>query len=469
VDNVTGERFVFVVCGAAAQIEALGVALGHLRRFSESPVVVVTDTRRNALPIPHDLVIDCPTPEALTDAQASIYLKTSLHLRLDPRYLYCYLDADVLAARPGVDQIFMYRFGPVTFATDHCRMRYFSPWALECGCLSARRLAQAEELNALIQPLDACPPELEAKKRRLQAALRTYSERYVAPAPALAARRDAVRRLLERTTGHPWRRKAELLAFAWPRYGTRLTRRLWRGDEADSVIDEALGTLPAFIARELGFDWRLDERRGYDEAGRLILVDVPFYVAQQSEYRFDAGSEQWLDAAGEAVFHGPCDHLRRAIAEDFAIAVADPDWQHWNGGVFLFDAQPGSPAAAFLDSWHELTLRSFALPRWKTRDQGTLIAAAWRHGLEGQATLPKEFNFLADYHKPGLLFDAVRGFSFADRPGFVRPFFVHVYHHWGDRDWEVWRWLEGLATPADARNPQTPRTPETPEHPEITA
>ena len=73
-----------------------------------------------------------------------------------------------------------------------------------------------------------------------------------------------------------------------------------------------------------------------------------------------------------------------------------------------------------------------------------MIAAAWKHGLEDQATLPKEFNFLADYHKPGLLFDPVRGFSFADRPGFVRPFFVHVYHHWGDRDWEVWRWLEGL-------------------------
>ena len=447
---MTGERYVFVVCGETDHIETLGVALRHLRKFSANPIVVVTDARRNARPIAHDLVIDCPTPETLTDAQAAIYLKTSLHRRLDPRYLYCYLDADVLAADPGVDQIFMYHFGPATFATDHCRMPYFSPWAVECGCLSARRLAQAEELNALIEPLDACPPELEDKKHRLQAKLETYTGRYTSPEPELAARRDAVLRLLERTAGHPLRRKLELLAFVLPKYGARLARRLWRGGDpaqaADAVIDDALGTLPEFIRRELGFEWRLDERRGYDESGRLILTDVPFYVAQQSDYRYDEESRQWLDAAGERVFHGPCDHLRQAIGEDFGVVVTDPDWQHWNGGVFLFDAS----AAPFLDSWHELTLQSFDLPRWKTRDQGTLVAAAWKHGLAAQATLPKEFNFLADYHKPGLLFDPDCGFSFDARPGFVRPYLVHVYHHWGDREWQVWRWLESLVTPETA-------------------
>lgn len=442
------ERFVFVVCGAAAHVETLAVALRHLRAFSRNPIVVVTDARRNALPVAHDLVIDCPAPEGLSDAQAAIYLKTSLHRILDPRHRYCYLDTDVLAARPDVDQVFMYRFGPVTFATDHCRLRYFSPWAVDCGCLSDRRLAQAAELNALIAPLDACPPELAEKRRRLQAKLEAYSARYRSPPPELAARRERVRRLLERTAGHPLRRRAALLAFVLPHHGARLTRRLWRGGDptqaADAVIDDGLGTLPEFIRRELGFDWRLDERRGYDEAGRLLLTDVPFYVAQQSAYRFDEERQEWLDGAGERVFHGPCDHLREAIAEDFGVTITDPDWQHWNGGLFLFDARPDSEAAKFLDSWHELTLASFDLPRWKTRDQGTLVATVWKHGLQNQATLPKEFNFLADYHKPGLQFDAVRGFSFDGRPGFVRPFLVHVYHHWRDREWAVWRWLEGL-------------------------
>ena len=452
------ERFVFVVCGAAEQIESLHVALRHLRRFAESPIFVVTDARRNALPIDHDRVIDCPTPAALSDAQAAIWLKTSLHRILEPRHSYCYLDTDVLAARPGVDQVFMYRCGPVTFATDHCRMRYFSPWAVECGCLSVRRLAQAEALNALIEPLDACPPELAEKRRRLEAKLAAYSGRYVAVEPELVERRDAVVRLLERTAGHPWRRKAALLAFVWPRYGARLARRLWRGADAAqaarAVIDDALGTLPEYIRRETGFDWRLDERRGYDEAGRLLLTDVPFYVAAQSEFRFDEARGEWVDGEGERVFHGPCDHLREAIAEDFGVVITEPDWQHWNGGVFLFEAGADSPAAPFLDTWHELTLASFDLPRWKTRDQGTLIAAAWKHGLEDQATLPKEFNFLADYHKPGLHFDADRGFSFDGRAGFVRPYLVHVYHHWGDRDWAVWRWLESqIQNPLETPEP----------------
>lgn len=449
-----GERFVFVVCGAEIEIATLELALRHLQRFSEAPAIVVTDSRRNARPIRHDRVIDCPTPAGLTDAQAAIWLKTSLHRRLEPGLLYAYLDADVLAAEPGADQIFLYRFGPVTFATDHCRMRYFSPWAVDCGCLSERRLAQAAELNALIAPLDFCPPELAEKRARLQTQLEAYSRRYGAPPPQLAARRDAVRRLLERTAGRPLRRRAALLARILPRYGPRLTRRLWRGGDpaeaANRVVDDSLGTLPEFIRRELGFDWRLDERRGYDETGRLILTDVPFYVAQQSDYRFDEARGEWVDGAGERVFHGPCDHLRAAIAEDFGVQVTDPDWQHWNGGVFLFDARPGSGAVAFLDTWHELTLASFGLPRWKTRDQGTLIAAAWKHGLENQATLPKEFNFLADYHKPGLSFTAERGFRLADRPAFVRPYLVHVYHHWGDRDWEVWRWLESRLGPPPA-------------------
>jgi hypothetical protein len=47
------------------------------------------------------------------------------------------------------------------------------------------------------------------------------------------------------------------------------------------------------------------------------------------------------------------------------------DWQHWNGGVFLFD----DSSVEFLSSWHEKTvMRIFDLPNWKTRDQGTLIA-----------------------------------------------------------------------------------------------
>src|SRR5215469_12385494 len=36
---------------------------------------------------------------------------------------------------------------------------------------------------------------------------------------------------------------------------------------------------------------------------------------------------------------GECDHLRQASDQKFGIEVSDGSWQHWNGGVFLFDSE----------------------------------------------------------------------------------------------------------------------------------
>ena len=89
---------------------------------------------------------------------------------------------------------------------------------------------------------------------------------------------------------------------------------------------------------------------------------------------------------------GCCDHLREAIAAKFGIVVADPEWQHWNGGVFVFDAQ----SLDFLKAWHDFTKAILEDPQWKTRDQGTLAATAWKFGLQDQPTLPAKFNTIVD-------------------------------------------------------------------------
>lgn len=89
---------------------------------------------------------------------------------------------------------------------------------------------------------------------------------------------------------------------------------------------------------------------------------------------------------------GDCNHLRHAIAEKFGIEVSEPNWQHWNGGVFVFDRD----STGFLDTWHNLTRSAFGDPYWKTRDQGTLVATAWRHGLERQPTLDRRYNYIVD-------------------------------------------------------------------------
>ncbi len=93
-----------------------------------------------------------------------------------------------------------------------------------------------------------------------------------------------------------------------------------------------------------------------------------------------------------ACIGGNCDHLREAIESKFGIQVADPDFQHWNGGVFVFDAQ----STEFLDTWHRFTLEIMNDPAWKTRDQGTLIATVWHHGLQNLPTLPRRFNTIVD-------------------------------------------------------------------------
>ena len=84
----------------------------------------------------------------------------------------------------------------------------------------------------------------------------------------------------------------------------------------------------------------------------------------------------------------------------------------------------------------------FNIPIWKTRDQGTLIATVWEFGLSNHPTLSKQWNFIADYYNNSLMLDEVCGLITDD--GFktsYKPNFIHVYHNWGNQDWNIWKWL----------------------------
>ena len=106
-----------------------------------------------------------------------------------------------------------------------------------------------------------------------------------------------------------------------------------------------------------------------------------------NDARNDACNDACNDTCNDA-----CDHLREAIAAKFGVDVSVPDWQHWNGGVFVFDAH----SIDFLNTWHAFTLDILNDPQWRTRDQGTLAAAAWKCGLENQPLLPARFNYIVD-------------------------------------------------------------------------
>jgi hypothetical protein len=119
--------------------------------------------------------------------------------------------------------------------------------------------------------------------------------------------------------------------------------------------------------------------------------------------------------------------------------VNNKNWQHWNGGVFLFD----DSSNLFLDAWHNKTMQIFKLSNWKVRDQGTLIATAWEFGLANHPTLSKKFNFIADYNNNGVQINTKTKHITDD--GFItsyQPAFVHVYHNWGNKSWPIWQWIE---------------------------
>src|SRR5579862_6996129 len=128
---------------------------------------------------------------------------------------------------------------------------------------------------------------------------------------------------------------------------------------------------------------------------------------------------------------GRCNHLRDAIQATFDVEVEDPRWQHWNGGVFLFNSE----STEFMDLWNRYTRRIFSDPTWKTRDQGTLIAAAWKLGLQHLETLPSRFNTVVDRLNPvshGVQAPVGTDGNFVDRSYSLRPevdrlnpFFVH--------------------------------------------
>ncbi len=140
---------------------------------------------------------------------------------------------------------------------------------------------------------------------------------------------------------------------------------------------------------------------------------------------------------------GCCEHLREAIESKFGIVVPDAEWQHWNGGVFVFDAA----SVPFLETWHEYTRAILGDPYWKTRDQGTLIATVWKFGLQDQITLPRKYNYIVDGMR-GLNDDeraAANPFTFRVDESYSlsegdpsHPFLLHFIGNAGQPGWRNW-------------------------------
>jgi len=133
-----------------------------------------------------------------------------------------------------------------------------------------------------------------------------------------------------------------------------------------------------------------------------------------------------------------CDHLKQFLQEDFGVTVPN-GWQHWNGGVFLFD----DSASVFFNDWHQAVIQVFENLRWKTRDQGALIATVFKHQLCERQLLDHRFNLIvvneteeskhlgkAQFLLNGKIVDAV---------------FIHLIDGWEDPSSTVWSWIWSLS------------------------
>jgi hypothetical protein len=331
--------FVFAVCGTRKFTDQLIYSLRALRRVSNSRIIVVTDSTRNEQRIDWSDIIDVATSDELDDHQASIHLKTSLHRLVPTGPRYCYVDADIVALRPEVDDVFQQQFGPVTFAGDHIGLSEFSPYALRCGCLE-RHTEDLTELESMLA--------------------------------AIAARSSRFKRLLA----------------------------------CIPYVDNEFKHL----------------------LKRLAL------------WSCDPVSRRWTSPEGHEVHTLRCNHLVERIHRQFGIHVKDARWQHWNGGVFVFD--PSSHQ--FLDEWHRKTAAIFTDRAWRTRDQGTLAATVWEFGLQDSRVLSKEFNFIVDYFQNRRLAISSDGSQLTDDTSSAStpPVLIHVINHFGDKTWDIWNWLD---------------------------
>lgn len=400
-NNSVKNIFVFVVCGDDKHINTLNFSIKYLRFFSKNKIIVVTDLKRNTLKIEHDHVIDIPTPQDYDHHQASIWLKTGLHLLLSPDNNYCYLDSDVIALSSEVDDIFKYKNGPVTFAADHCVLKLFSPTAINCGCIedfNKRKQNFYNTFQSLIPWYN-------------------YEDNYNNPEARIVS--GSIKNALSNPLLN--------LVFIF------------------KIIIKGFIPENSFLRISPGIHYSKKLKAWVNDNNKIISFDLFAFnriIKRKSDFFFSYFRLKWFQkGTGEVFDTKGCRHLIEKVKEKFNITIKTNNWQHWNGGVFLFD----SGSAEFMDTWHNMTVEILKDPEWKTRDQGTLAATVWKMGLQKQKCLPEKLNFLADFNNPQITAYINSGVLIAKKGSkSFQPAFIHVYHKFGYHGWDVWDAIEEI-------------------------
>lgn len=393
--------FVYAVCGNNEHIETLNVSLQFFKKFSKSAIFVITDSSRNNIAIQHDKIIDIKTDIELDHHQASIFLKTTL-----PRYLdmedavYCYVDSDVLAISDDVDTIFAERFQTIGFCPDNISFDYFSPYAMNCECLDI----------------------FSSNKKRLENAINDYN-----------------------IVHQKWENDCNNTE------GIRLEKRIneiktEKFKNLFSIIRYTIQkSTPYFKTVRIGkYSQRKTDKSWYNKKGEKVLYPIEKYenyISRITGFNFNSQNNYWtLPGSQYDVTKPRCVHLHDAISKEFSVNIHPENWQHPNGGVFLFNKF----SIDFLERWHSLTLEIFAKSAWKTRDQGTLATAFWEFNLQQNDLISEKYNYIIDYFCDNIDYDKDLGFSKNNFKTSIHPKMVHVFHRFGDKNWDIWNYITSL-------------------------
>lgn len=386
--------FVFAVCGGAEYIEQLNFSLKFLKYFSDFPIIVATDSSRNEIPIEHDNIIDIETPEELSNHRAHLFIETNLpnFLKIDEKDVCCYLDSDVIAVSKNINEVFSHFQSPVTFARDHCKIDVFSSKIMNCGCMDEFN----KRRDLFFEIVDMLPH------------VKTSSKEVLAEA-------DRLKNLFSDFRNKPIRNLPNVLKY--------LNLRYFSKNEIFNFCD---------------FKFNRKDHCWYEKHGNIINFDFRFYnnkIYKAHGVKFKQG--KWIDKNNRIIqpeLHH-CKHLRVYLNKTYKINIPQ-NFRHWNGGVFLFSKHSKN----FMDYWHKITIEeSFKENIKYYDDQATLVVSAFKFDALKNKSLPIKYNFIADYNSKNTKWSAELGYTYNNFESIFEPAFIHVYHHWGDQEWDIWQ------------------------------
>lgn len=394
--------FVFVVCGAREHIDTLHFSLRALRKFTQRPIWVVTDSRRNEIPVDWEKIIEGNPPEHYTHHQAGIWMKTGLHRILPSGNQYCYLDSDVVALSESVNEIFSHYLPPVSFSTDHCRLNAFSPYAVKCDCRNRYHADQKKLDDSLAEYITLTPEKREWIKQQ----------------------QTLLGKLVKKSKENPIVYLGHIFRYYFSRTYYKLNDQYWLHKKSKMWFTSD------------------GQQITFDEEKMIRSIET------KTSFRYNFSTGNWSRQDGSLLSDMTCTHLHDQIRQTFQVEVKEKNWQHWNGGVFLFDDQ----SYDFMESWFQAGQKIFTLADWETRDQGTLAMNVWKFNLQQHPVIPIAYNFLADYGNEQLQYKGNLTFAVGEKKQLIRPYFIHIYHQWGNINWAVWQDVERHVFTADERD-----------------